>query len=74
MKTERIQELLMYYLTSKKTVESVLDSELSIERKESAKIALGIFSDTIDALKILLNETEFVSLENNSGDDSGELA
>lgn len=77
MTNERISELMIYFETSKKATEYLLSSDnFDDSKKITAKIAYDIFIDTLECLKIAMqnnkDEISISGVEVNNGDDSGQ--
>lgn len=65
MTKERILELMIYFETSKKTTEYLISSENFDEsKKNTAKIALDIFKDTLKCLEIAILNNEDTQSDN----------
>jgi hypothetical protein len=71
MMNERIQNLITHYELAKKTAEIVSQSGFGSDKTQTANIAIEIFSDTIECLKIALTHNDQTN-KNLDGDTDGE--
>lgn len=71
MKIERIYELIIHFENTKKTTEYLINStDFDGNKKETAKIALAVFNDTLEVFNFVLKNLEKDEL--NNGDNGGQ--